>query len=786
MFDNTDIIITTNIIKKELLNEFSKSLTNIKIYTLSEFSKSFYYDYDDEAILYIMDKYNVIYEIAKIYISNLTYITNQTYTSEKLNFLKELKEDLLKKKLIKVNKLFISSLKDKNIIIYNLGTTKEITRLQKDLVDSNVTIVNNDESKYSNHSIYELNTIEDEVVFIANDICQKIEEGIDIKNLYLTNLNDEYYKIIRMIFPMFNIPFTLKDNGSIYGTFLSTKFIELYNNDINKTMEELKEFIDSNDTEEVYNQILDIVNKYAFINNYLDVLPLIIEDLKTTKLKRTDVINSVHETTIDNKFGEEDYVYLLSFNQGIIPHIHKDEQYLSDNDKKELGISLTIDMNKKEREDVIRYLSNIKNLTITYKLSSNGNKFNISNINEVLQYPIINDITPSYNYSNLYNMIKLTSLKDEYNKYGTTSDSLYALNSTYPKLSYKKYNHVYKKINKEDLKEFLNNNLNLSYTKIDNYYKCPFSYYLTHVLKLNVYEETFNIKIGNIFHAVLERFNDYQGTYDELWNETINDIEFDNKEKFFLDKLHDELLFVCNTIKEQENYTELHDELHEEEVIISLSGDMKITFKGFIDKIKYKEEDNKTIIAIIDYKTGTPVLDLKTIPYGIGMQLPVYIYLAKNTNKINNIEIAGFYLQHILNNEQLIDINDSYEEIKKEELKLQGYSNDNISILSKWDNTYEDSKLIKGMKVKKDGDFYANTKVLSAEQIDYLSAIAEKKINEAVELISNAEFSIAPKKIDKINYGCKYCKYRDICFYKPDDIEELKPLTKEEVFGGDK
>jgi hypothetical protein len=324
MFDNTDIIITTNILKKELLNEFSKSLTNIKIYTLSEFSKSFYYDYDEEAILYIMDKYNVIYEIAKIYISNLTYITNQTYTSEKLNFLKELKEDLLKKKLIKVNKLFISSLKDKNITIYNLGTTKEITRLQKDLVDSNVTIVNNDESKYSNHSIYELNTIEDEVVFIANDICQKIEEGIDIKNIYLTNLNDEYYKIIRMIFPMFNIPFTLKDNGSIYGTFLSTKFIELYNNDINKTMEELKEFIDSNDTEEVYNQILDIVNKYAFINNYLDVLPLIIEDLKTTKLKRTDVINSVHETTIDNKFGEEDYVYLLSFNQGIIPNIHKD------------------------------------------------------------------------------------------------------------------------------------------------------------------------------------------------------------------------------------------------------------------------------------------------------------------------------------------------------------------------------------------------------------------------------------------------------------------------------
>ena len=90
MFDNTDIIITTSTYKKELLRSFNNTLRNIKIYTLAEFNKLFYYDYDINANLYIMHKYNVIYEISDIYLKNLTYITNQTYKSSKLNFLSKL------------------------------------------------------------------------------------------------------------------------------------------------------------------------------------------------------------------------------------------------------------------------------------------------------------------------------------------------------------------------------------------------------------------------------------------------------------------------------------------------------------------------------------------------------------------------------------------------------------------------------------------------------------------------------------------------------------------------
>ena len=60
----------------------------------------------------------------------------------------------------------------------------------------------------------------------------------------------------------------------------------------------------------------------------------------------------------------------------------------------------------------------------------------------------------------------------------------------------------------------------------------------------------------------------------------------------------------------------------------------------------YKEEDNVTPVAIIDYKTGNANIDLKYIDYSLNMQLPIYIYLINNS-KLKNIRLVGFYLQKI-------------------------------------------------------------------------------------------------------------------------------------------
>ena len=110
MFKNGQIIITSNVNKKNLLKKYNNKLLNIKIYSINEFNKLYFFDYDEETTYYIMNKYDVKYEIAKIYLDNLTYLEDKSYNNEKLSFLSKIKKDLIDNKLIKINKLFIATL----------------------------------------------------------------------------------------------------------------------------------------------------------------------------------------------------------------------------------------------------------------------------------------------------------------------------------------------------------------------------------------------------------------------------------------------------------------------------------------------------------------------------------------------------------------------------------------------------------------------------------------------------------------------------------------------------
>ena len=202
---------------------------------------------------------------------------------------------------------------------------------------------------------------------------------------------------------------------------------------------------------------------------------------------------------------------------------------------------------------------------------------------------------------------------------------------------------------------------------------------------------------------------------------------------------------------------------------------------GKIDKVKYDNFDNKTIVEIVDYKTGNPNIDIDNIIYGLDMQLPIYIYLIKNS-KLINIEIAGFYLQKILHNKPNYEKNKTIEDILSKLYRLEGYSNSDTNILSKVDSEYVDSKVIKGMKMSSKG-FYNYTKILDNNQINKIENIVDKNIENAIKDIKQVDFSINPKRINLENVGCKFCKFQDICYMKEENIVNLKKQSYKEFLG---
>ena len=101
--DKEILMITPNAQKLNILDNFTKdsSLYNIKFMTIEEFKENYFYSYDEKTIDYLMNKYNLHIDIAKIYLENLYFIDlNKNYHHSKLQTLKNVKKDLIENKAL--------------------------------------------------------------------------------------------------------------------------------------------------------------------------------------------------------------------------------------------------------------------------------------------------------------------------------------------------------------------------------------------------------------------------------------------------------------------------------------------------------------------------------------------------------------------------------------------------------------------------------------------------------------------------------------------------------------
>ncbi len=781
---NNSIIVTEYAYKTKFLKELNNSsdFISLKFMTKKEFLNNYYFSYDEKTIYYLMNKYNLDYSTAVIYLDNLYFVEDKYYDSDKLNNLVLLKKELIANNLLIFNDLFIDYIKGKNIYFYNYNY---FTKLESNMISeikkiSNVVVSSKKNNNYE-HVVYEFDTIFSEVEFVAVSILKLVEEGVGLSSIKLANVNEEYVNIIKLIFSLYGLKTSLNDNCLIANP-IAKEFLEKEGS-INDRISLLQ---DKYKNSNVLDQIIDIVNKYILFDNMDIVNKMIAEEFRRSKIKIDSFDNEIEIVDFKNYPVEDEYVFLLGFNQNSVPIIYKDEEYITDSEKEGLLIDDAISKNKLEKEATIFNILNIKNLIISYKLSSPFAVFYPSNLVSDMNLSIIKNFECNDIYSLDYSKLMLALEYDKYILYNTVSDKLKKIHSTI-EIPYNTYDNSFKGLNYKEFLEYIKPGFNLSYSSMNDYYNCSFKYYLSHVLKLNIFEDNFSAYLGSLFHYCLQKGLNSSFDTDVLVNEFIssNERSLTKKEKFFVNNMISEIDFVRKTIVDNMNYTNLKKVLFEKEIKVLKKGNVSVTFKGFIDKIMYDEIDNKTIVAIVDYKTGNTDINLKYVPFGLSMQLPVYLYLTSNMEEFSNLKIGGFYIQKVLSEKPVIDLNNDYLSLKQDNLLLRGYSNRDKNILKFVDNTYVDSKIIKSMKLKKDGDYYSYSKVLDDDEINSLIKLTDLKIDEAINSICNAKFDINPKADKDHNLGCLYCKYRDICFKEKKDEVIITPEEDLSFLGGD-
>lgn len=765
------LVVTTSAFKNYLLKKAAekKELFNCRFMSLEEFMNNYFFDYDFKAIKYLTTKHNMKIDVAEAYLKNLRFIRKENYDSEKLNTLVKYKKELLDNNLLMLNPYYSSYIKNwDKIIVLGYGKLDRFYEsvfadLQAEIIDFKLTD--------KTYKYVSFDTMENEVQYLYSSISRLLETGADINNIYVMNADDSYESYFNRYNDYFHFKIEEKNESSFSSLAIVKQFIMVLKEN---NPERLEEFITENSSSRHIERIVSIVNKYIQTDEYQD---LIIDELNKTKIKNETYTSIVRRVNLFEPFQNQDYVFLVGFNDNC-PALSVDTDYITDDIKDLVGLSKTEEKNNIKKENLLRYLSNIDNLYLSYCKNSLMDSFNPSVILDRMITENEENISSSYRYSDKLNRYRFSKKLDQFSKYQIKDGNLEKLYATYGENNYRHYDHGYKTIERQ-----LDTSVELSYSQVNSYYRCPFKYFVEKKLRIEDETSQFNMQLGNIFHNVLKDIFENNITdkiiisdkIDTAINSVLAAQKYTESEKHFTVRLKEELLKDIEIIRFQHQKIGFGQYDYERKVEVNAAENIK--FKGFIDKLVHQKDGADRLITVIDYKTGSEEFKEELVEDGLSLQLPSYLYLANRLFKDENKKFAGFYIQQLINTDNKYEVGKPVEVKKFNSMKLKGKSNsdEDFSILNKFDKSFPNSEFI-NMTITEKGKI-GYSKGIDSKGIENLIQIAEEKIVQAGNSILSNDFPIIPYEYTE---ACKFCTYNDICYRKSRDFKKIKEMEDED------
>ncbi len=752
-FTDNSIYIVPNSLKLKLLDILSNDskIYNITFISLEELEKHYFFDIKEDSLLYLLDKTNENIDVLRLMLKNLYKIDiTKEYKESKLNNLKRLYYDLKDNNYLVFDNGYKEYLLTKNIYILGYSMLEPYEKEMLDSINTNYLDIS---GNLSIDTVYTYHSMKDEIISTALKIRELNSKCVSYNKIFLAGIDNSYNYLLKTVFSMFDIPLYLKSTNKLTSLISVKEYLK------DKDISHIKDI-------NLKSKIIKIESDLSYAKNskYYDIL--LKDKLDNTTIDSIELVESVKvlNEALDVPYlvSDDEYLFVLGFNQNYLPKIYKDEEYLSDNLKNKCNLNTSFIKNKLSKENLVKVLGTIKNLTISYKLTSLTGEYAKSSLLNELNLKEVDSFNYNYNYSRDFNSYRVSSVLDNYYKYHEKDNDFDFLTTNIDTSKYTSFDHKFKGINREVTP------YSLSYSSIDDLAKCPFKYYLKYILKLDSFDENFNTKIGNIFHSILKDSYSNYFSFEESLNKALKDNPLDKRESILFKRLETELQEIVNYNKQVEKRSFLTEFYGEKRLEIPLSE--HATLKGFIDKILFKTFHDKTYYAVFDYKTGNATLNLDYLEDSLYLQLPLYIYLINKSNLFDNPSFVGFFYQYLLQNYK-----DSEEQIKN--LKLVGYTTDDKVILSYLDEDYENNSFVKGLSVKKDGELSSRSKVLSDSELEDIMNSINKALEKSLKIIDNNAFDIAPKIINNKNISCEFCPFKEVCFVSASDYIYL---TKKE------
>ena len=260
------LIIIPSTIREKVYSYLSekKDLYNIKITTFNEVKERLFFSFKEEVYLYLKEKYNYNYDVISKYLDNL-YFLPLVSDNPKIEKLISLKEELIKENLLIYDDYYKYYLRNYKVLVWGFDVLSASENLIVEEISkyTKIDIILNSKGKYRPNKVYSFNYIDDEIIFVLDEISSLIEKGIHPLNIYLTNVNDEYLYPLKKYFSLYNIPLNIEDKSSLIEIPLTKFFLDNYENDVESTLNLIKDNFDleNNLNNKIYNKLINLLNK---------------------------------------------------------------------------------------------------------------------------------------------------------------------------------------------------------------------------------------------------------------------------------------------------------------------------------------------------------------------------------------------------------------------------------------------------------------------------------------------------------------------------------------------
>ena len=711
--------------------------------TIEEVEAMFFYSYDDEALGLLLQK-GYSYPLAKELLKGLCHMKDKkTYRSKKLQDLYPLFIELKEKGLFYQDAYPFQFFKGRNIVIRGYSDGKRIASALESLPNISLSWDKNPVQRDDLPPFYAFNDIHEELHALCNEIAAKLASNVAPEDVIIIGFPEECIYEMRRLTAYYHIPFAPRRTASLFELpFAKEVFAKLEEMDASSILQEAMERTWGEDE-------LAVLSKLRFLADLGLPKPQLrstLEDILKEERVKTKSQGGI--TLSSNRyFPMGSHVFVMDFSFGKAPKLSRDNAYFTDAEKSELGIATSLEINVRDEKELAALLRREEVEWVSYGASRLGSPVYPSPWAGDNEHTRLAKYEYEEERSKEFARFVYASLEDDYERVRKESPYRHFLGMTVPKEE--RYDPQFKPFPEAGKK----GPLRLSFSGIDSYFKCPFSYYLRHVLHLKETPSS-GADLGTLLHKAVESVEvkpiDKEAIFEQAKQAVLGDRVLSEKETFFLN--HAKRRFFATIDFLQAHYQEMDHPvfLHEKEVNLDFAKDIALT--GKIDLALFTGS-HPAYVSILDFKANGKKYDETKTEFGLELQLPIYAYFATHDKEFKDHPLLGVYFVPLLGK------SDPASPSYVKDLVLQGRYE-----AVPGQQSFDPNGVTSGFINKK-----AATPVENKGELgEALSNLAKAQIEVAAEKIRNGDFEIAPIALGQMT-GCTYCPYADVC-YRRDDM----------------